>query len=164
MQTFHSTDARGLETTSVRRVPLTFEEHAEDEDLRPEFCAESMSWGMRFTVLMLTLLQMVLVPATMLAVIVSPLGVLAMGVFGAVWIAGVVALSWFLLMLFVAMLENNAALGAGERRVWFVLFLMLGPAAWLPYFGLHVWQAPRVPHREEWVRRRAGGGKGLLPR
>ena len=146
MRATHHVDARGLETTAVPPTLPSAEAHP-DDDRRAELSAETLTPRMRWALLLFTLLHALLVPLTVLGVVISPFGVLDLGAVGLAWIAGLAALSWGLVVVFGALLENNAALRPAERRAWLVLFFALGPAAWLPYFLFHVGPSRHRPHR-----------------
>jgi hypothetical protein len=59
------------------------------------------------------------------------------------------ALGFFMLLVFGALLGNNPRLSKGERMMWYTLFAIAGPVALPAYWIVEVWPVPFEPSPEQ---------------
>lgn len=115
-------------------------------DVRPDFCAEALSPTSRFTLLSTTLFLVGLIVFFVVSAAIWPGGLFDLSQFVAVEATGVmVALSFFLLLFYGALLGNNPRLAKAERIMWYVAFALAGPLALPAYFIVHVLPVPYQP-------------------
>jgi hypothetical protein len=133
----------------------TQEEDVQDVALptqrRPDFVAEALSPRVRIGLLLLELCTAALLFFMVLALGIWPeQGVLALGEFAGVLMIGMwVALTFVVLLVYGALLANNAHLGKWERVFWYTLFAFAGPVVLPVYWWMHVWPAPYEPVVDE---------------
>jgi hypothetical protein len=119
---------------------------AEPTDRRPEFCAEGLSRGFRVGLLGVSLLAIAALFFALAAMALWPAGVFEFGdLFGAMFLGGLLGLSFFVFLVFGALLGNNPHVDSAERATWYVLLAFAGAVAIPAYWLIHVWPAPFEP-------------------
>jgi len=119
---------------------------AEPSDRRPDFCAEALSPGVRLGLLATLLFAVTLLFVSVFAMAVFPNGLLDVNTFlGVFTIGATLALGFFMLLVFGALLGNNPRLNKGERILWYTLFAIAGPVALPAYWLVEVWPVPFEP-------------------
>ncbi len=122
------------------------EEVVQPTDVRPDFCAEALSPGARVTLLMTTMFLIGLIVFFVVSGAIWPGGLFDLSEILAVETTGIiVALSFFLLLFYGALLGNNPRLTKGERIAWYFGFALAGPLALPAYFIVHVLPVPYQP-------------------
>jgi hypothetical protein len=111
-------------------------------DRRPTFVAEGLSPAFRVGLLAATLLADSLLFAVVLTASIAraPLGLL--GVLGP---GALVTLGSALLLVYGALIGNNAQLGVAARLSWWAGLLLAGPVTLPCYWLMHVWPRPYTP-------------------
>lgn len=123
---------------------------AEPSDRRPDFCAEALSPGVRLGLLAALLFAVTLLFVSVFAMAIYPNGLLDVNTFlGVFTIGATVALGFFMLLVFGALLGNNPRLSKGERIMWYTLFAIAGPVALPAYWLVEVWPVPFEPSPEQ---------------
>ena len=123
---------------------------AEPSDRRPDFCAEALSPGVRLGLLGALLLAVTLLVVSVFAMAIYPNGLLDVNTFLGVFTIGTtLALGFFMLLVFGALLGNNPRLSKGERIMWYTLFALAGPVALPAYWLVEVWPVPFEPSPEQ---------------
>ena len=123
---------------------------AEPSDRRPDFCAEALSPGVRLGLLAALLFAVTLLFVSVFAMAIYPNGLLDVSTFlGVFTIGATVALGFFMLLVFGALLGNNPRLNKGERIMWYTLFAIAGPVALPAYWLVEVWPVPFEPSPEQ---------------
>lgn len=118
----------------------------EPTDRRPDFAAETLSPGVRIGLLLSLLTAVGILIASLTAMALYPDGFLHFGNFFGVMIIGATfGLGFIMLLIFGALLGNNARLTRGERTMWYVMFGLAGPVALPAYWFLEVWPVPFEP-------------------
>ncbi len=108
-------------------------------DVRPDFCAEALSPGARLTLISTTLFLLGLIVFFVVSAAIWPGGLFDVSELAAVELAGViVALSFFMLLFYGALLGNNPRLNRVERLGWYFAFGLAGPFALPAYFIVQV--------------------------
>ncbi len=119
---------------------------AEPTDRRPDFCAEAMSPLLRIGILIGTLCAAALVVGVVAAQAIWPEGLFSVSPFVAVFSIGMLlAVGFFTLLIFGAMLGNNPRISKEARGVWYASFILFGPFALPVYWLIHVWPVPYEP-------------------
>ncbi len=119
---------------------------AEPTDRRPDFCAEALSPAVRIGILIGTLLAAALVVWVVAAQAIWPEGMFSVSPFMAIFsIAMLIAVGFFTLLVFGAMLGNNPRISREMRGVWYASFILFGPFALPVYWLMHVWPVPYEP-------------------
>ena len=119
---------------------------AEPSDRRPDFCAEALSPGVRIGLFVALLFAVGMLFLSVLAMALWPNGLLDLNSFAGVMMIGVtLALGFFMLLVFGALLGNNPRLSKGERMMWYTLFAIAGPVALPAYWLVEVWPIPYEP-------------------
>lgn len=119
---------------------------AEPSDRRPDFCAEALSPGVRLGLLAALLFAVATLVVSVAAMAIWPNGLLDVNSFlGVLMIGGTLALGFFMLLVFGALLGNNPRLSHGERVMWYTLFAVAGPVALPAYWLIEVWPVPYEP-------------------
>ncbi|MET0340348.1 MAG: hypothetical protein ABW252_05070 [Polyangiales bacterium] len=119
---------------------------AEPSDRRPDFCAEALSPGVRLGLLAALLFAVTLLFVSVFAMAIYPNGLLDVNTFlGVITIGTTLALGFFMLLVFGALLGNNPRLSKGERIMWYTLFAIAGPVALPAYWLVEVWPVPFEP-------------------
>jgi len=123
---------------------------AEPSDRRPDFCAEALSPGVRIGLLVALLAAVAMLVASLFAMAVLPNGLLDVNSFFGVFAIGTtLAMGFFMLLVFGALLGNNPRLSNGERYMWYTLFALAGPVALPAYWLIEVWPVPYQPSPEQ---------------
>lgn len=123
---------------------------AEPSDRRPDFCAEALSPGVRLGLLAALLFAVTLLFVSVFAMAIYPNGLLDVSTFlGVITIGATLALGFFMLLVFGALLGNNPRLNKGERIMWYTLFAIAGPVALPAYWLVEVWPVPFEPSPEQ---------------
>lgn len=123
---------------------------AEPSDRRPDFCAEALSPGVRLGLLAALLFAVTLLFVSVFAMAIYPNGLLDVSTFlGVFTIGATIALGFFMLLVFGALLGNNPRLNKGERIMWYTLFAIAGPVALPAYWLVEVWPVPFEPSPEQ---------------
>ncbi len=123
---------------------------AEPSDRRPDFCAEALSPGVRIGLLVALLLAVLMLVVSIFAMAVLPNGLLDINsFFGVFTIGATLAMGFFMLLVFGALLGNNPRLSNGERYMWYTLFALAGPVALPAYWLIEVWPVPYQPSPEQ---------------
>jgi hypothetical protein len=123
---------------------------AEPSDRRPDFCAEALSPGVRIGLLAALLVAVGMLFVSVFAMAMYPNGLLDVNSFiGIEGIGLTVALGFFMLLVFGALLGNNPRLSSGERVLWYTLFAIAGPVALPAYWLIEVWPVPFEPSPEQ---------------
>jgi hypothetical protein len=122
----------------------------EPSDRRPDFVAEALSPGVRISLLLTLLVAVGFLFASICAMAIYPKGFLDVSsFFGVMTIGATLGLGFVMLLVFGALLGNNARLSGGERTMWYVMFGLAGPVALPLYWLYEVWPAPFQPSPEE---------------
>lgn len=115
-------------------------------DRRPDFCAEALSPGARLILIASTMFLIGLVVFFFASAAIWPGGLYEVSQFAAVELTGVMlALGFFVLLFYGALLGNNPRLNKVERIMWYLAFGLAGPFALPAYFIVHVWPVPYQP-------------------
>ena len=131
---------------SMQKEDEAVVEVAEPTDRRPDFCAEALSPGIRATLLAATMFLVGLIVFFVISSALWPGGLFDVSQFAAVETVGVmIALSFFLLLFYGALLGNNPRLTKMERIGWYFAFGLAGPLALPAYFIVHVLTVPYQP-------------------
>jgi|GEM_PF-7011836 len=119
---------------------------AEPTDRRPDFCAEAMSPTMRIGILLGALFAASLVVFVVFGQALLPQGLFSISPFLAVYSIGIlIAVGFFILLVFGALLGNNPRLRWDERAMWVAAFVLCGPFVLPLYWLMHVWPVPYQP-------------------
>ena len=123
---------------------------AEPSDRRPDFCAEALSPGVRLGLLGALLFAVTLLFVSVFAMAIYPNGLLDVNTTLGVFTIGItLALGFFMLLVFGALLGNNPRLSKGERIMWYTLFAVAGPVALPAYWLVEVWPVPFEPSPDQ---------------
>jgi hypothetical protein len=119
---------------------------AEPTDRRPDFCAEAMTPAMRVGILLGSIFAAMLVVLVVGSQAIWPEGLFSVSPFLAVFSIGMlIAVGFFVLLVFGAMLGNNPRIKPDERAIWYAAFVLLGPFALPIYWLMHVRPIPYQP-------------------
>jgi hypothetical protein len=123
---------------------------AEPSDRRPDFIAEALSPGVRIGLLVALLTAIGFLFGSVFAMAIYPNGLLDVNSFlGVMTIGATVGLGFFMLLIFGALLGNNARLTKGERIMWYTMFALAGPVALPAYWLIEVWPIPFEPSPQQ---------------
>lgn len=134
---------------TVHPIPPSREPSASSDELRHEFAAESLSDASRIGVALASVASLTMAGGLLSAALVWSDGAIHFGWVGTVFFASWLGLTWLLVFVHAALLQNNCVVSKRARLVWLVAFALTGPVAFLAYWQMHVWPARHVPRKDD---------------
>lgn len=127
-----------------------------EDELRPDLSAEAFSPRMRIGLFMIVMVGEALMAFIVASTMFWDKGLLDASPFLAAYLGGLwIALGFYLMVIFGALVGNNPRLDGPLKMTWLMSFLVVGPVTIPAYWILHVWPAPYVPWLKPHVARPA---------